>query len=145
MQNIFANTRRVHIIKWHMDLFSQAPFAENILLKFERKCSRNRSKTFLQCLRIIFSQIWQTLWKNLLLDSSSFAKDWQSIVTWGNAILSRRFLGGFVVFLQSWMFCNLVKCLQILFANFKIANFCNEKKNFYRVYSQHWLIFVLQG
>ncbi len=68
-----------------------------------------------------FNQVWQILWKKLLLESSSFAKDWQNIVTWGNAIPSRRFLGGFVVFLQSWMFLQSYG----VFANFCAKYFAN--------------------
>ncbi len=64
--------------------------------------------------------------KFVLLESSSFAKDWQIIVTWGNAILSRRFLGGFVVFLQSWMFLQSYGGLQIFVQNY-FANFSQSK------------------
>ncbi len=75
MQNIFANTRRVHIRQWHIDLFSQALFfCWEYLLKIEAKMFAKQAKTFLKCSRISFSQIWQTLQQILLLEkSSSFA------------------------------------------------------------------------
>ena len=97
----------------------------------KRKCSRNRPKTFLKCSRIIFSQIWQTLqqifcWKNLVL----LLIYWQNILTWGKCYsiqeVFRRIL---VVFLQSWMFCNLVRCLQIFVQIILQRNFCC--KNFF--------------
>ena len=131
MQNIFTNTKKVHI--WSDTWICSLRFflAGSILLKLKRKCSRNRPKTFLKCSRIIFSQIWQNLqqifcWKNLVL----LLIYWQNIITWGKDILSRRFLGGFlVVFLQFWMFCNLVRCLQIFVQIILQRNFCC--KNFF--------------
>ena len=116
MQNIFANTRKVHILRWHMDLFSQALFGWDYFAKIEAKMFAKQAQNSLKCSRINFSQIWQTLQQFLLLENLVLLLIyWQNIFTWGKDILSRRFFRRIlVVFLQSWMFCNLVRCLQIL-------------------------------
>ncbi len=124
MQNIFANTKQVHIKQWHIDLFSQALFAGNILLKLKRKCSRNRPKTSLKCSRIIFSQIWQTLQQILLSEKSSSFADLLAKHNYMRKSYSIQevFRRIFMVFLHSWMFCDLVRCLQIFCANYFAKN-----------------------
>ena len=116
MQNIFANTRKVHILRWYMDLFSQALFGWDYFAKIEAKMFAKQAQNSLKCSRINFSQIWQTLQQILLLENLVLLLIyWQNIITWGECYsiqeVSRRIL---VVFLQSWMF--LQSCE--VFANF---------------------------
>ena len=131
MQNIFANTRKVHILRWYMDLFSQALFDGSIFLKNWSEMFAKQAQSFLKCSRIKFIQIWQTLQQILLLENLVLLLIyWQNIITWGECYsiqeVSRRIL---VVFLQSWMF--LQSCE--VFANFVQIilqrNFCC--KNFF--------------
>ena len=133
MQNIFANTRKVHILRWHMDLFSQALFGWDYFAKIEAKMFAKQAQNSLKCSRINFSQIWQTLQQILLLENLVLLLIyWQNIITWGECYsiqeVSRRIL---VVFLQSWMF--LQSC--DVFANFCANYFAKETsvvKIFYR-------------
>ncbi len=64
--------------------------------------------------------------------SSSFAEYWQNIITWGKCyFIQEIFRRSLVVFLQSWIFCNLVRCLQIFVQIILQRNFCC-KNFFYR-------------
>ena len=93
----FANTRKVHILKWHMDLFSQALFGWDYFAKIEAKMFAKQAQNSLKCSRINFSQIWQTLQQILLLENLVLLLIyWQNIITWGECYsiqeVSRRIL-----------------------------------------------------
>ncbi len=109
-------------------------FCWGYFAKIERKFSRNRPNSFPEMFANYFFFRFDRFYeKKLLLESSSFVKDWQNIVTWGNTIPSRRFfrrICGFSailnVFAILWGVC---KFLCKIFCKF-FRNKINKKKCF---------------
>ena len=131
MQNIFANTRQVHILRWHMDLFSQALFGWDYFAKIEAKLFAKQAQNSLKCSRIKFIQIWQTLQQSLLLENLVL------LLNIGKTYLHEEkcysiqeiFRRVLVVFLQSWMFLQPCEVFANFCANY-FAKWTSVAKNF---------------